>query len=125
MAVLCATDADQAQLAQRLGADGSLLLAPGDALPGGVDVVLQAGVPWRPRRHPGGPRGEAPAGQQWLYLVAQDSIDAGLFNTLASRLDAPRSPAETGARGYLQGEALRLWLQQLQAALAAMPVQGD
>ena len=55
-----------------------------------------------------GPRGEAPAGQQWLYLVAQDGIDCGLFDTLAQRLDAPRGPADGGARGYLQGEALHL-----------------
>ncbi len=125
-ALLCATLADQAQLAQRLGerADADklpLLLAPSDPLPAGVDVVLQVGVPWRPRRQPGGPRGEAPAGQQWLYLVAQDSIECGLFDTLASRLDAPRSPADGGARGYLQGEALQQWLHLLQAALAATP----
>jgi hypothetical protein len=125
-AVLCASGADQAQLAQRLGGQTAgdapvLLLAPGEPLPAGVDVVLQVGVPWRPRRQGGGPRGEVPPGQQWLYLVAQDSIDCGLFDTLASRLDAPRGPADGGARGYLQGEALQLWLQLLQAALLAMP----
>ena len=85
----------------------------------GVDVVLQAGVPWRPRRQAAGPRGEVPPGQQWIYLVAQDGIDCGLFDTLAQRLDAPRGPADGGARGYLQGEALQQWLQLLQAALAA------
>ena len=130
VAVLCPSAADQAQLAQRLAdwLDGGQfngspvqLLAPGEQLPGGVDVVLQVGVPWRPRRQPGGPRGEAPAGQQWVYLVAQDSIECGLFDTLAGRLDAPRSPADGGARGYLQGEALAQWLQQLQAAWAAAP----
>ncbi len=135
VAVLCPAAADQAQLAQRLaalagGAGGAgaaegkhpvQLLAPGEPLPAGVDVVLQVGVPWRPRRHPGGPRGEAPAGQQWVYLVAADSIECGLFDTLAGRLDAPRSPADGAARGYLQGEALAQWLQQLQAAWAAMP----
>ncbi|MES2717163.1 MAG: SNF2-related protein [Pseudomonadota bacterium] len=127
VALLCTTQADQAQLAQRLvggrvcAGNPPLLLAPSDPLPAGVDVVLQVGVPWRPRRQPSGPRGEAPAGQQWLYLVAQDSIECGLFDTLASRLDAPRSPADGGARGYLQGEALQQWLQLLQAALAATP----
>ncbi len=125
-AVLCASAADQDQLAQRLagytgGDNPVLLLAPGELLPAGVEVVLQAGVPWRPRRQPGGPRGEAPTGQQWLYLVALDSIECGLFDTLAGRLDAPRSPADGGARGYLQGEALQQWLQLLQAALAATP----
>ncbi len=132
VAVLCPAAADLAQLAQRLGLPGAgqagadapvLLLAPGDPLPAGVDVVLQVGVPWRPRRHPGGPRGEAPAGQQWVYLVAQDSIECGLFDTLAARLDAPRSPADGAARGYLQGDALAQWLQQLQAAWAATPVR--
>jgi hypothetical protein len=126
VAVLCPTAADQAQLALRLGdwlgGDSPVqLLAPGEPLPAGVDVVLQVGVPWRPRRQPGGPRGDAPAGQQWVYLVAQDSIECGLFDTLAVRLDAPRSPADGGARGYLQGDALAQWLQQLQAAWAAVP----
>jgi hypothetical protein len=124
-AVLCASAADRDQLAQRLadhtGAAGVPLLVPGEHLPGGIDVVLQAGVPWRARRQPGGPRGEAPAGQQWLYLVAQDGIDTGLFDTLAARLDLPRSPADGnggGARGWLQGEALQQWLTALQLALA-------
>lgn len=126
VAVLCPSAADQAQLAQRLAdwlGEGSpvQLLAPGALLPAGIDVVLQVGVPWRPRRQAGGPRGEAPAGQQWVYLVAQDSIECGLFDTLAGRLDAPRSPADGAARGYLQGEALTQWLQQLQAAWAATP----
>ena len=98
-----------------------LLLGPADLLPAGIDVVLQVGVPWRPRRQPGGPRGEAPPGQQWIYLVAQDSIECGLFDTLAGRLDAPRSPADGAARGYLQGDLLTQWLQQLQAAWAATP----
>jgi hypothetical protein len=124
-AVLCASAADRDQLAGRLAdhasAAGVALLAPGEPLPGGVDVVLQAGVPWRPRRQAGGPRGEAPAGQQWLYLVAQDGIDGGLFDTLAARLDLPRGPADGGARGWLQGEALQQWLRALQLALAAVP----
>lgn len=124
-AVLCASAADREQLGQRLAdhasAVGVPLLVPGDHLPGAIDVVLQAGVPWRPRRAPGGPRGEAPAGQQWLYLVAQDGIDTGLFDTLAARLDLPRSPADGGARGWLQGEALQQWLTALQLALAATP----
>jgi hypothetical protein len=127
VAVLCPTAADQDQLAQRLadwlGADSPVqLLAPGALLPAGIDVVLQVGVPWRPRRQPGGPRGEAPAGQQWVYLVAQDSIECGLFDTLVGRLDAPRSPADGAARGYLQGDLLAQWLQQVQAAWAATPV---
>jgi hypothetical protein len=128
--VLCASAADQAQLAPRLAAFTAgdapvLLVAPGEPLPGGIDVVLQAGVPWRVRRQPIGPRGEVPAGQQWIYLVAQDGIDGGLFDTLAARQDAPRGPADGGGRGYLQGEALQQWLQLLQAALAATPTAAD
>ncbi|HOB96651.1 MAG TPA: SNF2-related protein, partial [Aquabacterium sp.] len=127
-AVLCASAADHEQLTRRLAAHASAvgvpLLLPGEHLPGAIDVVLQAGVPWRPRRAPGGPRGEAPAGQQWLYLVGQDGIDCGLFDTLAARLDLPRSPADAGAggaRGWLQGDALQQWLGALHLALAATP----
>jgi len=125
-AVLCASDADQAQLAQRLaevpvtGVD-LVLVGPADSLPGGLDAVLQFGVPWRPRRSPAGPRGEAVPGQQWVYLVAQDSLDAGLFDTLAGRLDAPRGLADGGGRSYLAGERLTDWLQALQAAVQAVP----
>jgi len=125
VAVLCPTAADQALLAERLAewlqpSDGGLqvqLIAPGDALPGGLDAVLQVGVPWRPRRNPAGPRGEAAPGQQWVYLVAQDSLEAGLFDTLASRSDAPRGLDDTGSRDYLHGQALADWLQAVQAAL--------
>jgi len=54
--------------------------------------------------------------------VAQDGIDCGLFDTLAARLDLPRSPADAGAggaRGWLQGDALQQWLHMLQAAMVA------
>lgn len=132
VAVLCASEADRAQLAQRLAdwlapvdapdGDGEAgprvtLVGPDDALPSGLDAVLQVGVPWRPRRHPAGPRGEAAPGQQWVYLVAQDSIECGLFDTLAQRGDVPRGLADSGARDYLQGERLNAWLTALQAAL--------
>jgi hypothetical protein len=93
------------------------VVGPDDALPSGLDAVLQVGVPWRPRRHPAGPRGEAAPGQQWVYLVAQDSIECGLFDTLAQRADVPRGLADSGARDYLQGERLNAWLTALQAAL--------
>ena len=136
VAVLCASEADRAQLAQRLAdwlapagqadsdGDGAgeggpqvTLVGPDDALPPGLDAVLQVGVPWRPRRHPAGPRGDAAPGQQWVYLVAQDSIECGLFDTLAQRSDVPRGLADSGARDYLQGERLNAWLTALQAAL--------
>ena len=131
VAVLCPDQADLATLAQRLAERGALaatddagrplvqLLAPGAALPVAVDVVLQVGVPWRPRRSPAGARGEAPAGQQWVYLVAQDSLDTGLFDTLAQRHDAPRGLADGGGRAYLQGERLAEWMRAVQAALTA------
>jgi hypothetical protein len=131
VAVLCPAEADLAPLAQRLAERGVLsaidnagqplvqLVAPGAALPAAVDVVLQVGVPWRPRRSPAGARGEAPAGQQWVYLVAQDSLDTGLFDTLAQRHDAPRGLADGGGRAYLQGERLADWMRAVQAALTA------
>ena len=138
VSVLCASEADRSQLAQRLAdwlapagqadsdGDGAgeggpqvTLVGPDDALPSGLDAVLQVGVPWRPRRHPAGPRGEAAPGQQWVYLVAQDSIECGLFDTLAQRADVPRGLADSGARDYLQGERLNAWLAALQAALGS------
>ena len=120
VAVLCATPADRAQLAARLpvGLKVALLL-PGDALPAHLDAVVQAGVPWRTRRSPAGPRGQAAPGQQWVYLVAQDSLDAGLFDSLADRTDLPRSLADGGGRDFLQGDRLTAWLQAVQAALPA------
>ena len=124
VALLCATQADRDQLGQRL-ADwaGPVLdlhfLLPTDALPGGLDAVLQVGVPWRTRRSPAGPRGEAPAGQQQVYAVALGGIDSGLFDTLIQRQDPPRGLADGGGRAYLQGERLQDWLQLVAAALPA------
>ena len=125
-AVVCASDADLAQLAGRLTLpEGVQLLGPQDAAPAGLDAVLQLGVPWRTRRSPwgaaAGPRAAgSPASQQLLYLVAQDSLDIGLFDTLASRHDLPRSPAEPGGLGFLQGARLRDWLTAVAAALQAI-----
>ena len=125
-AVVCASDADLAQLAGRLTLpEGVQLLGPQDATPAGLDAVLQLGVPWRTRRSPwgaaAGPRAAgSPASQQLLYLVAQDSLDIGLFDTLASRHDLPRSPAEPGGLGFLQGARLRDWLTAVAAALQAI-----
>lgn len=120
VAVLCDSQADRTQLAQRLVPSEQLhLVGPDDSLPAGLDAVLVVGVPWRTRRNPAGPRNSVAPGQQWIYLLAQDSLEAGLFNTLASRTDAPRSPADNGGRGYLQGERLVEWLQLLQVAVAA------
>ena len=130
VALLCANAADQAQLADRLahwlpraaepGADLQLrLLSPDEPLPDGLDGLLQIGVPWRPRRHAAGARGQAPASQHWLYLVAQDSIECGLFDTLAQRLDVPRGLADGGGRDYLRGAQLSAWLSALSVALDA------
>ena len=130
IAVLCASVADRDQLAQRLGpADdrpaGLHLLLPDDALPAGLDAVLQAGVPWRTRRSPAGPRGQTPPGQQWVYLVAQDSLEGGLFNTLAGRVDVPPGLGRSGegaGRQFLQGDRLTAWLDAASAAMqAALP----
>ena len=122
VAVLCATPADRAQLAARLPASpGRVLLLPGEPLPAGLDAVLQAGVPWHSRRSPAGPRGQTAAGQQWVYLVALDSLDAGLFDTLAERMDLPLGLNDGKRRDFLQGERLSTWLQAVQAAVARLP----
>ncbi|OYU89477.1 MAG: hypothetical protein CFE45_24025, partial [Burkholderiales bacterium PBB5] len=120
LALVCAHEAQRQQLAQRLhDVDGLSLLLHGEATPAGCDAVLQVGVPWRPRRSPAGRRGDAPRGQQWLYLLGQDSLEAGLFDTLAQRADVPRSLAD-GGRGLLQAEPLTAWLQAIAAALQAI-----
>ena len=122
VAVLCATPADRTQLAGRLPASpGLALLLPGEPLPAGLDAVLQVGVPWRSRRSPAGLRGQAVAGQQWVYLVALDSLDAGLFDTLAERLDLPRGLGDSTRRDFLQGERLTTWLQAVQSAVSRLP----
>jgi hypothetical protein len=95
------------------------LLLASDPLPAGLQAVLQVGVPWRTRRSAGGRRADAPRGQQWVYLVGQDSLEAGLFDTLALRGDVPRSLAD-GGRAYLHGERLTDWLQAVAAALQAI-----
>lgn len=132
VAVLCETEADAAQLGAALQARG--LARPGlelvtadqgvSAVP---EAVLQLGVPWRARRAallPAGATGPAAPGQQWLLLVAQGSLEAALFDTLAARTDVPRSAADPGSRGFLQGERLLAWLQAVQQALQAMPASA-
>ena len=128
-----AAEADQASDAAEAdksgeGKPGLHLLLPDDALPAGLDAVLQTGVPWRTRRSPAGPRGTAVPGQQWVYLVAQDSLEAGLFNTLAARMDVPRGLGGVGdsaGRQFLQGDRLADWLRAVAAAVqAALPGGG-
>ncbi|NDG41495.1 MAG: hypothetical protein EBY28_19465 [Betaproteobacteria bacterium] len=127
VAVLCETPADREQLRERLDLQPWLaLLLPTDPMPATLDAVVQLGVPWRTRRSPAGARGQTLPGQtlpgqQWLYLVAQDSLDGGLFDTLDARLDLPRSLVD-GGRGFLQGERLSDWLQAVQAAVQAIAV---
>ncbi len=132
VALLCETAADAAQLdamlqARGLARDGISLLAGGAPVSVAPDAVLQVGVPWRARRAallpPGRPgaAAEGVAGQQWLLLVAQDSLEAALFDTLAARTDVPRGAADADSRGFLQGERLLAWLQALALALQAMP----
>jgi hypothetical protein len=121
-AVLCASDADRDQLRQRLGEHDDLrIIGPAEPLPAGLAAIVQVGVPWRPRRNPAGPRGQVPAGQQWVYLVAHDSLECGLFDTLAWRAEVPRGLLDAGgARAYLTGAALADWLAALQAAVASL-----
>lgn len=120
VAVLCATPADREQLVERLGPRPGLhLLLPADPAPAALDAVVDLGVPWRTRRSPLGLRGQTLPGQQWLYLVAQHSLDGGLFDTLDSRLNLPRVLAD-GGRDFLQGERLSGWLQAVLAAVQAI-----
>ena len=122
VAVLCETLADREQLRERLDLDpGLALLLPTDPMPAMLDAVVQLGVPWRTRRSPAGARGQTLPGQQWLYLVAQDSLDGGLFDTLDARLDLPRTLVD-GGRGFLQGERLSDWLLAVQAVVQAIAV---
>lgn len=127
VAVLCDTEADAAQLgaalqSRGLARPGLELLAPGQAPAEAPEAVLQVGVPWRTRRAALLPAGAPPVpGQQWLLLVAQDSLETALFDTLAARGDVPRGAADPGGRGFLQGERLLAWLQAVQQALQAMP----
>jgi hypothetical protein len=122
VAVLCETLADREQLRERLDLHpGLALLLPSDPMPATLDAVVQLGVPWRTRRSPAGARGQTQPGQQWLYLVAQDSLDGGLFDTLDARLDLPRTLVD-GGRGFLQGERLSDWLLAVQAAVQAIAV---
>ncbi len=124
VAVLCATPADREQLRERLDRHpGLALLLPSDPMPDSLDAVVQLGVPWRTRRSPAGPRGQTMPGQQWLYLVAQDSLDGGLFDTLTARLDLPRTLVD-GGRGFLQGERLNDWLQAVLAAVQAIEARA-
>lgn len=122
--VLCASAADREQLAQRLPArDGVLLLAPGEALPVLPGLVLQVGVPWRPRRGALQPAGAtAEAGQPWRLLIGQGTLDEGLYDTLAQRAEVPRGPADDGGRGFLAGARLTAWLQAVALAVAALPL---
>ena len=122
--VLCPTAADRDQLAARLALPPGVSLALADEpWPAGLSAVVQLGVPWRTRRAAAG--AQPGAGQQWVSLVAQGSLDAGLFNTLAQRQDLARSLLD-GGQGFLQGEALQRWLRAVQAALeAAKPLEAS
>ena len=122
--VLCDSAADARQLRQRLTPrPGLQVLGPDDAVPGTAQALLQVGVPWRPRRHALGPRGQALQGQVCTLLVAQGSLDEGLLATLGGRSDTPRGPAEPGGRGFLSGARLDDWLRAVAAAVQAVPAE--
>ncbi|WP_284616149.1 hypothetical protein [Aquabacterium humicola] len=109
IALVCPTAADRTQLERRLGVAGRLaLVLDGTALPA-VDLVVRIGTPWRPQATPG----------QCVHLVADASLDAGLFDTLALRADVPCGPVEGGREGFLQGARLQRYLLAAEAALNA------
>jgi hypothetical protein len=118
--LLCDSLADRDQLAQRLGPRPGLhLVAPDAPLPVAPKRVLQVGVPWRTRQKAISGQGQPTPGQHWVLLAARASIDIGLLDTLAGRVDVPRGPAEPGSRGFLSGERLTQWLSAVAAALAS------
>lgn len=114
VAIAAAAD-DQPRLQSRLQFPGALhWLTPGAPVPDAVPVVLQVGVPWRP---PHAGRGEGC--RQWVCLVAQDSLELGLFETLALRRDTPQGAGQRDDRPFLAGRSRDEWLAALQAALAS------
>ncbi len=116
VALRCESDADRVQLAARIGKRaGLVLVGPDGPVPDEAEAVLQVGVPWCAESADGADDG-APPGRQWMLLVAQDSIDSGLFDTLALRRALPEGPGEAG---FLEGEALQSWLKAVDAALGA------
>lgn len=121
VALRCAGEADRAQLAARLGErPGLALVGPAEPLPADAEAVLQVGVPWC-LDFADGAADDAPPGRQWMLLVAQDSIDSGLFDTLALRRGVPAGPDDTG---FLEAEALASWLSAVDAALEAVAASG-
>jgi hypothetical protein len=121
IALRCESEADRVQLASRIGRrPGLVLVGPGEPLPDDVEAVLQVGVPWCADSADGADDG-LPPGRQWMLLVAQDSIDSGLFDTLALRRAVPAGPGEAG---FLEGEALQSWLTAVDAALGAATNRG-
>jgi hypothetical protein len=109
IALVCPSAADRTQIERRIAIAGRLaLVLEGAALPA-ADVVIRIGTPWRPVATPG----------QCIHLVADASLDAGLFDTLALRADIPCGPAEGGREGFLQGARLQRYLLAAEAALNA------
>src|SRR5574340_1191005 len=89
VALRCGCEADRAQLAAGLGErPGLALIGPGDPMPADREAVLQVGVPWRPDTAAGAGDDASP-GLQWMLVVAQDSIDSGLFDALAMHRAVP------------------------------------
>ncbi|NRF69589.1 hypothetical protein HLB44_21530 [Aquincola sp. S2] len=109
IALVCPNAADRVQLERRLAiADRLALVLDGAALPP-ADVVIRIGTPWRPADTPG----------QCIHLVADASLDSGLFDTLGLRADVPCGPVEGGRDGFLQGARLQRYLLAAEAAVHA------
>jgi hypothetical protein len=129
--LLCASAADAAQLAERLGPrPGLAVLAPGDRPSGRARRVLQVGVPWRLLQQPlvgaepdrsADDQAVPATGQHWVLVAAEHSLDIGLLDTLAARVNTPSGPAEPGGQGFLSGASLTAWLTAVAAALRALP----
>lgn len=86
-------------------------------VPAGVPVdaqaVLHLGVPWRlPRNTEASP---PPAVQ--VALVAQDSLEEALFDTLPRRARVPRGTLDAEQPGYLAGQRLADWIAAVDAVV--------
>lgn len=103
-------------LAAHLGERAGLFwVEAADAVPAAAAAVLAIGVPWDADAI--ADEAGSPRGRPWTLLVADDSIDAGLFETPALRRGVPAGPAEGR---WLEGDALAAWLRAIDAALAAI-----
>ena len=121
IAAIAPRAADAALIAERLaqagqGGDRCAVVPAGAPLPDDAAVVIAIGMPWQV------PAADTPP-RQWIHLVAEQSIDAALYDTRALREGIACTPAEGGHDGFLHGAALQRYLLAAETALRALPEQ--